>query len=773
MKKQDMFDMSMLDNNAGAATSSKAATSDPEFNKNYAIGSRIQRSMSAPPVAEHVSRLPPPMYAQSEYDDSKSGPNMHTEYYHIYAPKWHNPRLPISYNSWEAMQKQYQSRNAASSLHRVQISELRRSEDPLENPMVGMTTTSSQEDFEAAVAAVGGHSYHKVDPQDYCLSPTESSDSNSSSSIRPMGKTLIDRIQEDFPRTPSPVFGYGMPPPSQMGSLDDPHPIRPADPVRGHSHAELPSDFLQSMKRFQVPSGEPRERMKSRMNVVAPSYHPQSMYAQHPMHHFGGNCGHHPHIYPPYDRYARGMPPNMHCPSDMHYRDSYDPHGQTMPDIRMLSKGYYEQEHPHYARQYVPAHHHPAAVHSAQWSGDLAHEYAYHGTPHSIEDNQSDPIAYHHRSVMEKPKAQPQSQLSAQQPQRSVLLEDFRATIKTKKWELVDARGHIVEFAKDQHGSRFIQLKLETAKADIKDIVFSEIFPVALALMTDVFGNYVIQKFFDHGNLEHVMQLMRVIQGRMLDLALQMYGCRVIQKALESKQHTEKLDLICELQGHVLKCVKDQNGNHVIQKCIEILPWKDATASRYMERAAFLLASFVGNVSIMATHPYGCRVIQRVLENCSDAQMTPILHEIQDACALMVEDQYGNYVIQHVLEHSQPAVRSALINKIYPDIVRFSYHKYASNVIEKCLLYASVDQLRVIMRHVMDGKSPAVECPLQVMMKDQYANYVVQKLIDVADASERDKMASIIKTQASVLKRFTFGKHILNRLEKLTGQKII
>jgi hypothetical protein len=46
----------------------------------------------------------------------------------------------------------------------------------------------------------------------------------------------------------------------------------------------------------------------------------------------------------------------------------------------------------------------------------------------------------------------------------------------------------------DQHGSRFIQQKLETASPDEKGIVVQEVLPHALTLMTDVFGNYVIQK---------------------------------------------------------------------------------------------------------------------------------------------------------------------------------------------------------------------------------------------------------------------------------------
>lgn len=56
----------------------------------------------------------------------------------------------------------------------------------------------------------------------------------------------------------------------------------------------------------------------------------------------------------------------------------------------------------------------------------------------------------------------------------------------------------------------------------------------------------------------------------------------------------------------------------------------------------------------MATHPYGCRVVQRILENCTDEQCEPILHEIHRTIKSLVTDQYGNYVVQHVLEHGRP-----------------------------------------------------------------------------------------------------------------------
>lgn len=61
-------------------------------------------------------------------------------------------------------------------------------------------------------------------------------------------------------------------------------------------------------------------------------------------------------------------------------------------------------------------------------------------------------------------------------------------------------------------------------------MVFEEILPNALQLMTDVFGNYVLQKFFEHGNQSQKTILAKQMEGHVVSLSLQMYGCRVVQK---------------------------------------------------------------------------------------------------------------------------------------------------------------------------------------------------------------------------------------------------
>ncbi|XP_010543546.1 PREDICTED: pumilio homolog 4 [Tarenaya hassleriana] len=344
------------------------------------------------------------------------------------------------------------------------------------------------------------------------------------------------------------------------------------------------------------------------------------------------------------------------------------------------------------------------------------------------------------------------------------LLDEFKNN-KTRSLELSNLGGHVIEFSMDQYGSRFIQQKLETATVEEKNSIFPEIIPYARTLMTDVFGNYVIQKFFEHGTESQRKELAEQLTGYVLPLSLQMYGCRVIQKALEAVDVDQQTRMVQELDGSVTKCVHDQNGNHVIQKCIECVP---------QDRIQFIISAFYGQVVALSSHPYGCRVIQRVLEHIDDAETQQIImKEIMHSVCTLAQDQYGNYVIQHVIQHGKPHERSEIIGKLAGQIVKMSQQKFASNVVEKCLTFGGPEERQILVNEML-GSTDENE-PLQAMMKDPFGNYVVQKVLETCDDRSLELILSRIKVHLNALKRYTYGKHIVARVEKLitTGERRI
>lgn len=370
---------------------------------------------------------------------------------------------------------------------------------------------------------------------------------------------------------------------------------------------------------------------------------------------------------------------------------------------------------------------------------------------------------------------------------RDTLVEEFRQTYgKTRQWELTNIQNHIVAFCQDQHGSRFIQQRLEIASPSEKQLVFDEIIPYAISLMTDVFGNYVIQKLFEYGLPPQCETLASLLMGQSVTLSMQMYGCRVIQKALEYVSKERLIALVSEFNGpQLIKCVHDQNGNHVIQKCIEIVSRvaKEAPTqeeSDYLSnRILFILTAFKGQVQELSMHPYGCRVIQRILEHCANVHKQAILDELKSCSVDLIQDQYGNYVIQHVMQHGYEPDRNVLVKEVQEHLLEFSQHKFASNVVEKCLQYANKrdrdDMIWTIINVTFDMNSPVDaktgHCVLESMVRDPYANYVVQKVLDVSDERQRAAILRYVKENIVQLRRYTYGKHIIVRLEKIMNEK--
>ncbi|KAJ7790121.1 armadillo-type protein [Mycena olivaceomarginata] len=101
---------------------------------------------------------------------------------------------------------------------------------------------------------------------------------------------------------------------------------------------------------------------------------------------------------------------------------------------------------------------------------------------------------------------------------RSPILDEFRASGKPKTtWKLRDIAGSVVEFSGDQLGSCFIQDELPKASSEERQSVFDEIVPGnTLQLIQDVFGNYVIQKLFEHGTQAQKTVLANTMEGNVL-----------------------------------------------------------------------------------------------------------------------------------------------------------------------------------------------------------------------------------------------------------------
>merc|ERR1712194_50501 len=81
---------------------------------------------------------------------------------------------------------------------------------------------------------------------------------------------------------------------------------------------------------------------------------------------------------------------------------------------------------------------------------------------------------------------------------------------------------------------------------------------------------------------------------------------------------------------------------------------------------------------------YGCRVIQRLCENCTATQLQELIAKVLEKADKLSRDKHGNYVVQCILKHGKKEDVQEIIKIIQTDLVDFAKNKVSSNVVEKC-----------------------------------------------------------------------------------------
>lgn len=251
----------------------------------------------------------------------------------------------------------------------------------------------------------------------------------------------------------------------------------------------------------------------------------------------------------------------------------------------------------------------------------------------------------------------------------------------------------------------------------------------------------------------------------------------MVQKALECLDESDLPKLLSEFHNNVLNLIHDQNGNHVIQKCIEVMSRKaksakedneDQRAQFFIEQIDFMVDDVLDNVTSLACHPYGCRVLQRILEYCLEPKKGRALDEISLCHRTLLDDQYGNYVIQHVLQFGRVQDRDMILAIVVENgLLKLARQKFASNVVEKLLKYGNPDQRKAVVREMLKvvneesgefvAEGEEGSSVVLLMVRDAYANYVVQTTLDVIpDSDEKILLLEELNAHSAELVSFVW-----------------
>lgn len=211
----------------------------------------------------------------------------------------------------------------------------------------------------------------------------------------------------------------------------------------------------------------------------------------------------------------------------------------------------------------------------------------------------------------------------------------------------------------------------------------------------------------------------------------------------------QTITVIQALERHVVELVQDLNGNHVIQKCLNRLSKKDAE---------FIYQSVGDRCVTVGTHRHGCCVLQRCIDHASGDQKDRLIGQITKNAYQLVQDPFGNYVVQYILDLGDPFYTGPLCRTFAGNVPVLSKQKFSSNVIEKCLRTADSENRRALIDEILNGNE------LEKMLRDSYANYVVQTAMEFADPETRIRIIEAVRPLVHSIRGTPHGRRIAGKI---------
>ncbi|KAJ3293547.1 hypothetical protein HDU79_000249 [Rhizoclosmatium sp. JEL0117] len=347
----------------------------------------------------------------------------------------------------------------------------------------------------------------------------------------------------------------------------------------------------------------------------------------------------------------------------------------------------------------------------------------------------------------------------------------------------------------DQPASLLLQQKLKTTHPETRNQIIEAILAHSLNLIRNRFGNFLVQRCLEVGDKEQIHALTSSMLGCVVMLSCDRFGCHVVQKALDVCDDSLKVAIIRELLVAIPDTITHRFACHVWQRIFEtkwtLHPYSAALTSTTPQNTPLSPQSLSQEFTVTSKiHPVlailrrmdrilrnqwhqiandesGSLVVQCIFENCPEPEKRGIIGEVLTHAAEIARGQWGNWVIQHLLDRGYPPDKSHILQVVSTHIHALSIDQFASKVVEKALKTCPKRELYLIVEQVISGQFGETGHPAIIdMMNNQYANYVVQHILTLAEPQQRDTCTRLIAPHLGVLRGSKYGQRVAAIVEK-------
>ena len=313
---------------------------------------------------------------------------------------------------------------------------------------------------------------------------------------------------------------------------------------------------------------------------------------------------------------------------------------------------------------------------------------------------------------------------------------------------------------KEQKGAKYIQKKIEEKNPDFLFKLYEQMKNNLYDIMTNQYGNYVIQKFVENCDkklLSNMLKNLSINNGKILyEISINNYGTRPLQKLIENLSNNmtqQDINIILNFaKGNTLNLIKDINGNRIIQSIIQNIKNKELLSPIYKE--------INENIIEIIKTKSGCCVFAKIIINIIEEDLNSMTDIIINNIENLINDEFGNISLKRLIKLNNESYNNKIYNYIKDNLMQLSCQKFSSNVIDACVDNNTSLKKKVIKKLIENENN------ITDLILDQYGNYIIQNALQNSEKNEFDIIIQHIKENEKKLKQTNHGKIVFEKLMK-------
>eukprot|EP00923_Selenidium_pygospionis_P003503 GHVN01005527.1.p1 GENE.GHVN01005527.1~~GHVN01005527.1.p1 ORF type:complete len:1350 (+),score=284.56 GHVN01005527.1:159-4208(+) len=298
---------------------------------------------------------------------------------------------------------------------------------------------------------------------------------------------------------------------------------------------------------------------------------------------------------------------------------------------------------------------------------------------------------------------------------------------------VMDCRGRMAGLAKIQAGSRYLQRQLGKGSKEIISMVFEELEPEIVSLMTDPYANYLCQQLFHGCSAPQRRKLTERIAPSAVEISCDRRGTHSLQTLIQQlTTREEEAMLVDQIKDKVLDLAMDTHGTHVVQRML--ICFKPPTTDVIFEKV-------IQNLSTVAQCQHGLCVVKKCISSANKSHQyeSELLEQLTKHAQDLMQSPYGNYAIQHAMDVWGGQVCQSLVHELKLRLISLSTQKFSSNVVEKCIETATASDLAAILREIGDVDK------MSILINSPYGNFVVRKALEAGNREQQSYLQESIR----------------------------